>query len=62
MVRYRVNRKGAYGFVNMISCAPSDHRVRCGERYVCVGMIPHVTGSSNLPGSARYQFKVTHAA
>jgi hypothetical protein len=40
--------RGAYGFVNIMSDAPSVQRVRCECKYVRAGRIPHVSGSSSL--------------
>jgi hypothetical protein len=44
----RGRHRKAYGFVNMMSDAPSVQRVRCECRYVRAGRIPHVSGSSSL--------------
>ena len=44
----RERERGPYGFVNMMSDAPSVQRVRCECRYVRAGRIPHVRGSSSL--------------
>ena len=38
----------AYGFVNMMSDAPSVQRVKWECKYVRAGRIPHVSGSSSL--------------
>lgn len=45
-------RGGAYGLVNMMSDAPSVHRVVRELRYQLAGSMPHVTGSSRLPVTA----------
>jgi hypothetical protein len=40
-----------YGFVNMMSDAPSVQRIVCERRYIRAGRIPHVRGSSSLEES-----------
>ena len=52
----REGREGAgarlpYGFVNMMSDAPSVQRIVCERRYIRAGRIPHVRGSSSLEES-----------
>ena len=42
-----------YGFVNMMSDAPSVQRIICGRRYIRAERIAHVRGSSNLEASYR---------
>ena len=43
----------AYGFVNMMSDAPSVQRIMCRRIYIRAGSIPHVRGSPSLEGSYR---------
>ena len=42
-----------YGFVNMMSDAPSVQRIVCGRMSIRAGRIPHVRGSSSLEESYR---------
>jgi hypothetical protein len=42
------SRKRTYGLVKQISAAPNDQRVVLESKYVAVGRIPHINGSSNL--------------
>lgn len=47
--RYRISAAAVtYGFVNMISEAPSAHLVECDDRKYLTGRIPHINGSSKL--------------
>jgi hypothetical protein len=41
-------KEAAYGFVNRISDAPRDHRVKWELKYVRAGRMPHTRGSSSL--------------
>lgn len=42
------SRKKPYGLVKQISAAPIDQRVVLESKYVAVGRIPHIRGSSSL--------------